>query len=154
MNRTVRGESQAAATGGNSNVVPVITMSYDDKLKIFVDYYFGIVWYIVINFYKQGGTVVFPVKELNTLISDNISIGTGIATDPSYADRGRNFAKALYSELLNIRQNMRRQPTSMHTGAAMKTFNDRMKELEQCIEKQEENTLKTLLTNVKKEAET
>ena len=117
------GANQAAETAGNSNVVPVITMSYDSSLSEYVDFYFEIVRYIVINFYTQGGTVVFPVKEY--LNPQNISIGTGLATDISYAEGGRNFAIELYSELLN----MHRQPTSQ----AMETFNAEMNMLESNI---------------------
>jgi len=113
--RTYGGKAQAAQTSGQVNVVPIITMTpssyYTDSD---IDTYHEEITKIVKEFYRLGGTVVFPIKES----SSDVNIGTGLAGSNRFASIGQACANKLLSILSNDVI-----PRNCNAAAAMSYFN-------------------------------
>ena len=122
--RTHGGGNQAAATSGNKNVVPIITMDIN-KTDEEYDRYHKLIERIVLKYHSYGGIVVFPMDKAN----DKVNVGTELAKDSNKAIPGQNFA----TELLNkLEKNTVSEPNPKD---AMEQFNKEMDELQQKVKK-------------------
>ena len=111
-NRSAGGGGQAKSTNANLNVIPIITAtrlgnSTFEKDKDKTNLYNQVVIYhdelkgYIIDYYKGGGKIIFPVK-INDKNNYEINIGTGLAQEDPLSVPGQKFATDLLIELYEI----------------------------------------------------
>ena len=122
--RAASGNNQAASTGGNENVFPIMTMgdisdealeNYNKKTQVILEKYVG-----------HGGKVVFPLTKKD----GSVNVGTGIALQVAgekkqkFINRQREWADNLYNSL------KRAEVTEKNPEKAMQQYHYEMNRLQ------------------------
>lgn len=123
--RAASGKNQAAATGGNKNVFPIMTMGdiSDEDLK----YYNKQTQAILKEYVGLGGRAIFPL----TKEGERVNVGTGIALQvvdkkqEEFINRQRKWADNLYNSLKRVKF------IENNPEEAMKQYHCKMKRLEE-----------------------